>query len=188
MHDPAPEKKRRRRLRLPLSLALLPVLLALLLFGGKGLGIYDGLGFMPAFFRNATATETGGVGDEASAGNGADGLMQSTTTDTAATAMKTTAHPASSPTSSETAAMSETPATGVTSYETTAGPLVIRVQERTFYVDGEVMNLEELTRLLDSLEAGSTVRLLDDRAIKAAYEAVLELLDERRISYWEGTA
>ncbi|MDI9498244.1 MAG: hypothetical protein QM270_07155 [Bacillota bacterium] len=184
MHDPAPEKKRRRRLRLPLSLALLPALAALLLFGGKGLGIYDGLGFMPAFFRNVANTGTGGVGDTTAAGDETDGRVPTRMTDTAAAEMTTTLSPAATATTSPSS--SETRGTSETTAGTTAGPLVIRVQERTFHVNDEIMSLEALGRHLDLLEEGSTVRLLDDHAIKSAYEAVLELLDERRISYWEG--
>ncbi|MDI9468764.1 MAG: hypothetical protein QM296_00995 [Bacillota bacterium] len=172
MQEPI-EKKPKRRLRLPLGLALLPALLALLLFGGKGLGVFDGLGFMPDIFRNVTATNTGEAGNSSTAG----GKQQDVTEKAATTAAGTTV-----PTTTAAPTTTAVPTT------TQPAPFVIRVHERTLYIGDEALSLTELGRRLDQLETGATVRLLDDHAIKSVYEAVLEQLEERSISYLEGTA
>ena len=147
-----PRRRRRRGPRVPLALLIIILLLLALLFGGGRLGLFDGMSFMPAYFRSPQATER--IGER-------------------------TSEPAGS-----------TEAVGVTSTTSSAGQTesapqltTIRVSGRELYLDDVALSLADLEKRLDEMPTGSSLRVIDDGAVKADYEAVLAALDARQLNY-----
>ncbi len=69
--------------------------------------------------------------------------------------------------------------------DTAPTSLEIVVKEQGYLVDGNTLSLEELSQRLAALQPGSTVQLIDDKAVKASYETLKSELDKLHIKYTE---